>query len=73
MMAYGLFPELQSAYRLFHSTERALLRVFNILLNTNEKHVMLLVFLDLSAAIHTIDHSILLQRLENKLGLVDQL
>ena len=73
MKAYGLFPELQSAYRLFHSTERALLRVSNILLNMNEKHVMLLVFLDLSAAFHTIDHSILLQRLENKLGLVDQL
>ena len=73
MMAYGLFPELQSAYRLFHSTERALLRVFNIVLNMNKKHVMLLVLLDLSAAFHTIDHSILLQRLENKLGLVDQL
>ena len=73
MMAYGLFPELQSAYRLFNSTERALLRVFNILLNMNEKHVMLLVFLDLSAASNTIDHSILLQRLQNKLGLVDQL
>ena len=66
MMAYGLFPELQSAYRLFHSTERALLRVFNILLNMNKKRVMLLVLLDLSAAFHTIDHSILLQRLENK-------
>ena len=44
MMAYGLFPELQSAYLLFHSTERALLRVFSILLNMNEKHVMLLTF-----------------------------
>ena len=73
MMTYGLFPESQSAYRLFHSTETALLRVFNILLNMNEKQVMLLVFLDLSAAFHTIDHSILLQCVENKLGLVDQL
>lgn len=73
MMTYGLFPESQSAYRLFHSTETAFLRVFNILLKMNEKQVMLLVFLDLSAAFHTIDHSILLQRVENKLGLVDHL
>lgn len=72
-MAYAPFPGSQSAYRLFHGTETALLRVFNILLNMNEKHVMLLVFLDLSAAFHTFDHSILLQRLENKLGLMDQL
>lgn len=51
VMARGLFPELQSAYRRFHSTETASLRVDNdILLKMNKRHVTLLVFLDLSSA-----------------------
>jgi hypothetical protein len=65
----GFFPELQSAYRRFHSTETALLRVRNdILLNMNKQQVTLLVCLDLSAAFETIEHTILLQRLEIKFG-----
>lgn len=69
IMAHGLFPELQSAYRRFHSTETALLRVRNdILLNMNKQQVTLLVCLDLSAAFETIEHTILLQRLETKFG-----
>lgn len=69
IMAHGLFPELQSAYRRFHSTETALLRVRNdTLLNMNKQQVSLLVCLDLSAAFETIEHTILLQRLETKFG-----
>ena len=68
-MSCGLFPEMQSAYRQFHSTETALLRVRNdILLNINNQHVTLLVFLNLNAAFDTIDHTVLPQRLEDKFG-----
>ena len=60
-----LFPVLQSAYREGHSTETALLRAVNdILSNMNKEHESILVLLDLSAAFDTVDHAILLRRLE---------
>ena len=44
----GLYPLLQSAYRRYHSTETALVKVANdILLNMNSQRVTLLVLLDL--------------------------
>ena len=52
------------------ATETALLYVRNyVLMNMNKQHVTLLVCLDLSAAFETIDHTILLQRLESRVGL----
>ena len=67
------FPSIcrfQSAYRKFHSTETALLRIYNdILLAANYQKVTALVLLDLSAAFDTIDHSILLSRLQFTYGL----
>ena len=68
-----VIPEFQSAYRKYHSTETALLRIPNdILVSMNKQQVTLLVFLDLSAAFDTVDHDILLSRLEYKFGIKDQ-
>src|SRR6187399_1771265 len=69
------FPSLcpfQSAYRKFHSTETALLRIQNdLLLASNHQKVSALVLLDLSAAFDTIDHQILLKRLSSTFGFSD--
>ena len=55
------------SYRARHSIETALLKVQNdLLLNMDRGHVTLLVVLDLSSDFDTIDHSILLSRLQYK-------
>jgi hypothetical protein len=65
-------PVCQSAYRQFHSTETALLKVQNdILINMDNEEVTLLVMLDMSAAFDTIDHNILIDILKNNFGVVD--
>src|SRR2546426_1075611 len=66
----GLHCPYQSAYRPFHSTETALLRIYNdILLSIDQQKVSALVLLDLSAAFDTIDHQILLSRLTSNFGI----
>ena len=60
----------QSAYRLNHNTETALVKVQNDLLCQADKgKVSLLVLLDLSAAFDTIDHNILIERLAQSYGI----
>ena len=70
LTTHHLFPKTQSAYRRHHSTETALLKVKNdILLNMNQQHLTLLVLLDLSSAFDTVDHTILLTRLQSDFGI----
>ena len=60
---------MQSAYRKHHSTETALLQVANDRHQAiDNKCEAVLVLLDLSAAFDTIDHAILLDRLQDRYG-----
>jgi len=60
----------QSFFRAHHSTERAVLKVMSdILTVADQGRVMLLRLLDMSAAFDTVDHDILLRRLETSFGL----
>jgi len=64
-----LFPIRQSSYRRCHSTETAMLSVYNDLVRAvDSKLVTALVLLDLSSAFDTVDHSTLLTVLDRRFG-----
>lgn len=67
---YGIMDPLQSAYRKHHSTETAMIKVKEDIDTTLDRgNAVLLVLLDLSAAFDTLDHQIMLNRLEKTVGI----
>ena len=67
-----LLPPLQSGFRSGHFTESAVLCVLSgILLAVDRGDFAALVLLYLSAAFDTVNHDILLQRLESSFGIAD--
>ena len=64
----NLHEPLQSAYKTYHSTETALVKVTNDILLALDKSVYL-VLLDLSAAFDTIDHQVFLTQLQRDYGM----
>jgi len=66
----NLMPSVQSAYRKGHSTETVLVKVIaDIIDAADSQNVTLLGLLDMSAAFDTVDHEILLSRLETSYGI----
>ena len=66
---HKLREHLQSAYRAKHSTETALIKVFNdILCAEDDRQCVLLVLLYLGAAFDTIDHDKMLFRIKELFG-----
>ena len=63
----------QSGFSPVHSTKTALVKVLNdVLLASDSGYISVLMRLDLSAAFDTVDHLILLHRLENIVGICGQ-
>jgi len=56
----NLYTKTQSAYRVYHSTETALLRVSSDINLALDNHDVVLVLLHLLSAFDTIDHSVLM-------------
>lgn len=64
------FNQYQSAYRAGHSTETALMRMLNSWFTAiDNKQLVVLVSLDISAAFDTVNHDILLNRLRLEFGI----
>ena len=63
-----------NAYKRFHICETALLRVHNDLLRAvDNRCCVVLLLLDLSTAFDTVDHNILLSRLQSKYAILVKL
>ena len=70
--SHNHYNTCQSAYRPGHNTEIVLLKVVNDLLHSHRKsNIYVLALLDFSSAFDTIDHSILVHRLNTDFGFTD--
>ena len=70
MTANNLLERYQSAYKSHHSTETALVLIQNDVLGGLDRwYGEILVLLDMSAAFDTVNHEILLSRLEHRYGM----
>ena len=66
----GMAGKFQSAYRAFHSTETALIKVKDDILRAiDNQRITCLILLDLSAAFDTVSHLLLLNRLKHHFGI----
>jgi len=69
LLASANFSEYQSAYMKGHSTETALLEVLDGLYTADDnKEVTVLIGIHLSAVFDTVDHEIILERLQTEFG-----
>ena len=66
---FDFLEKHQSVYRKHHNTETALLKIQNdLLISADKKKISIIALLDLSAAFDTIDHDILITRLQTTFG-----
>jgi hypothetical protein len=70
--SHHLLPPTQSGFRRHHSTETAVIKVYNdIVLALDSGFTTALLLLDFSAAFDCVDHTILLKILQVQLGITD--